>query len=260
MPATSWMPTIPSVPTLAFWEIRNRPAKPIWLLLYGKTTSRQKALTVTLIPSSRRVHFQAMFTMSERLANSASTSMPTGFGRRITRTLLPKSNIRRWGWTHRARRFIALLTRNIVCWLPDWCFPTRCWVANCLWVVNIPTRIAHPSIRLCQPTSCRMMTVVLQKAWHLHSWHIQEISETWAWRQDWDTSTSTSTTMNMASMCLGKASRTAIGSHPSACRCLWARYRCSWAMLPTSTALPIITCAAAYSMTTATRMKREIHS
>ena len=42
----------------------------------------------------------------------------TGFGRRIMRTLLPKSNIRRWGWTRKARRFIALLTRNIVCWLP----------------------------------------------------------------------------------------------------------------------------------------------
>lgn len=95
-----------------------------------------------------------------------------------TRTLLPKSNIRRWGWTHRARRFIALLTRNIVCWLPSWYFPILCWVVSYLWAVNIPTRIAHPSIRLCQPTSCRMMTVVLQKAWHLHSWHIQEISET----------------------------------------------------------------------------------
>lgn len=127
---------------------------------YGKTTSRQKTLTATPISSSRRAHFQAMFTMSENLASSASTSMPTGFGRRITRTLLPKSNIRRWGWTHRARQFIALLTRNIVCWLPSWCFPILCWVVSYLWVVNIPTRIAHPSIRLCQPTSCRMMTAV----------------------------------------------------------------------------------------------------
>ena len=108
----------------------------------------------------QKAHFQAMFTMSENLASSASTSMPTGFGRRITRTLLPKSNIRRWGWTHRARRFIALLTRNIVCWLPSWYFPILCWVVSYLWAVNIPTRIAHPSIRLCQPTSCRMMTVV----------------------------------------------------------------------------------------------------
>ena len=102
----------------------------------------------------------AMFTMSERLASSASTSMPTGFGRRIMRTLLQKSNIRRLGWTRKARQFIALLTRNIVCWLPSWCFLTHCWVVSYLWVVNIPTRIAHPSIRLCQPTSCRMMTAV----------------------------------------------------------------------------------------------------
>lgn len=80
------------------------------------------------------------------VANSASTSIPTGFGRRKTRTLLPKSNIRKWGWMCRARRFIALQTRNIVCWLPSWCFPILCWVVSYLWVVNIPTRIALPSI------------------------------------------------------------------------------------------------------------------